>query len=256
MLTLLSPSKTLDFTTPSAVKTHTLPEFVGEAELLIAALRRLTPKKLAKLMEISDKLAAENVARYAAWSSHHTAENAKQAVLAFRGDVYDGLNVDAWKGADFTFAQKHLRILSGLYGLLRPLDLIQPYRLEMGTTLNVGRAKDLYAFWGTSVTDAINEALAEQRATTLVNLASQEYFKVVQAKSINANIVTPVFKEERNGKFTFMSFFGKKARGLMAAYIVGERLKSPEGMKKFDVDGYRYNAALSTDDTWAFTRKS
>lgn len=256
MLILLSPSKTLDFTTPPAVKTHTLPQFVDEAAQLIDKLRTLTPKKLAKLMDISDKLASENVQRYAAWQREHSAENAKQAVLAFRGDVYDGLNVDAWKPADFTFAQTHLRTLSGLYGLLRPFDWIQPYRLEMGTSLKVGRKKDLYAFWGTKVTDAVNEALAEAKARTLVNLASHEYFNVIQPEAIEAEIITPVFKEERNGKFSFMSFFGKKARGLMADYIIRQRLTLPEEMKKFDVDGYRFNAALSTEYEWAFTRKS
>lgn len=256
MLTLLSPSKTLDFTTPPAVKTHTLPQFLDEAAALIDRLRTLTPKQLGKLMDISDRLAAENVARYATWQREHTAENAKQAVLAFRGDVYDGLNVDAWKPAEFTFAQKHLRTLSGLYGVLRPLDWIQPYRLEMGTSLKVGSKKNLYAFWGTKVTDAVNAALAAAKAKALINLASHEYFDAIQPDEIKAEIITPVFKEERNGKYSFMSFFGKKARGLMADFIVRKRLTSPEGMKKFEVEGYRFNELLSTDIEWAFTRKS
>lgn len=256
MLTLLSPSKTLNFTTPPAVKAHTLPQFIDEAAELIDRLRTLTPKKLAKLMDISDKLATENVERYASWQREHTAENSKQAVLAFRGDVYAGLDVDAWKSADFAFAQKHLRTLSGVYGVLRPLDWIQPYRLEMGTELKIGRKKNLYAFWGSKVTDAVNAALADAKASTLVNLASHEYYNVIQPEAIEAEMITPVFKEERKGKFSFMSFFGKKARGLMADYIIRERLTSPEGMKKFDVEGYRFNKSLSTESEWAFTRKS
>ena len=257
MLYLLSPAKSLDYDTPLPDGLpHTTPQFVRESTDLIEVLRTHSPQSIASLMALSDKLAALNVARYQAWRPRFTAANSRQAVLAFNGDVYDGLQARSLSAKDFAWAQDHVAILSGLYGVLRPLDRMQPYRLEMGTSLKVGRKKNLYAFWGTKVTEAVNAALAEAKTCTLVNLASQEYFEVLEPEAIDAEIITPVFKEERNGKFSFMSFFGKKARGLMADYIIRERLTSPVGMKQFDREGYRFNEALSSEREWVFTRKS
>lgn len=251
---LLSPSKTLDFSPQQKIKTPTAPEFVDEAAELVGRLQKLSKKKLMDLMGVSEKLAAENYERFQKWSPEHSSGNAKPCVLAYRGDVYDGLKADAWKAADFKFAQRHLRILSGLYGVLRPLDAIQPYRLEMSTPLKVGRKKDLYAFWQDALTDAINDALANAKTATLINLASKEYFSAIDRKRLEADIVTPTFKEYKNGKYKFLSFYGKRARGLMADYVIRNKLKKPEQLKRFDQDGYRFNDDLSTGRDWVFTR--
>lgn len=256
MLMVISPAKTLDFETPSQTKTHTQPDFTDQAAELVDVLRDYTPQQIAKLMKLSDKLAGLNVARYQEWSLPFDMDNAKQALLAFKGDVYTGIAAETFKRAEFTYIQKHLRILSGLYGLLRPLDLIQPYRLEMGTSLKNPKGKDLYQFWGTTVTDAINDQLKKSKEEpVLVNLASNEYFKSVQPKNVNARVVTPIFKDEKNGQFKIISFYAKKARGLMVAYAALNKVTDVEQLKSFDLEGYQFNNAMSEGDNWVFTRE-
>ena len=256
MLIVISPAKTLDFETPSGVPTFTMPEFLDDSAELIDELRGFEPYRLSDLMGISPKLADLNSNRYHNWSLPFTADNAKQSVLAFKGDVYSGLDADSLNADDLQFAQAHLRILSGLYGVLKPLDLMQPYRLEMGTKLKNRRGKDLYDFWDDRISQALNRELAEQDNPVLINLASNEYFKSVLPRKLNARIVTPVFKEERGGQFKLISFFAKKARGLMSRYIIRNRLSDPQDLKGFDLEGYRFNASLSTQDKPTFTRRS
>ena len=255
MIFVLSPAKTLDFETPPTTRTHTQPEFLDHSAQLIALLRKLSPADVAALMDISDPLAALNVARYDAWSPPFTPANAKQAVLAFDGDVYDGLRAPDLRKADLDYAQKHLRILSGLYGLLRPLDLMQPYRLEMGTKLANPRGKDLYAFWGERQTEALNALLAKQKNKVLVNLASEEYFKSVKPKRLAGRLLTPVFEEWKGGRYKIVSFFAKKARGLMARYAIVNRIDTPEGLQAFEYEGYAFDRKASNDDTFVFRRR-
>ena len=252
MLVLLSPAKTLDFETPPVTDAHSQPEFTSEAEPLINVLREKAPQDIADLMKLSDKLAALNVARYQGWTPKHTQENARQALLAFKGDVYTGLDAETLSEADLEYAQSHLRILSGLYGLLKPLDLMQPYRLEMGTSLTTDKGKTLYAYWGATITDRLNTELGSD--DFVVNLASNEYFKSVQPKKLNGRLITPVFKDQKNGQYKIISFWAKKARGLMARYIIDKRVEQPEQLKAFDYDGYAFNEAMSEGDTWVFTR--
>ena len=254
MLIVISPAKTLDFETPPTLQAFTVPAFLDDAAELIDELRGYEPYKLGELMGISPKLAELNSNRYHAWSLPFSAANAKQAVLAFKGDVYTGLDAGNLSPDDLEYAQQHLRILSGLYGVLKPLDLMQPYRLEMGTKLGTRRGKDLYAFWDERINRALDDELAGQDNPVLVNLASHEYFKSVQADKLDAHIIAPVFKEERNGEFKLISFFAKKARGLMSRYLICNRLSDPEDLKGFDLGGYRYNAALSAPDSPVFTR--
>jgi len=254
MLAILSPAKTLDFTPPSRQLAHTIPTLLSDSEQLIDLLRTKSAAQLEKLMKISSKLAALNRNRYSDWSVPFNPQNAKQCLLAFRGDVYQGLEADTYKKADFDYAQKHLRILSGLYGILRPLDLIQAYRLEMGTSLKTKRGQNLYEFWAEQITDEINAALTAQRGQHLINLASNEYFKAIKTKSLDAEVFTPVFKDLKNGQYKIISFFAKKARGLMANDIVRNRLKHPDELRGFDSAGYAFNPDLSDDYTLTFTR--
>lgn len=254
MLLILSPSKTQAFESPFPKLACTLPELRNDSLLLVKELKKYTPAKLESLMDISPKLAALNHARYQAFTPDFTESNARPALLAFRGDVYDGLQADSFSKADIAFAQSHLRILSGLYGALRPLDLIQPYRLEMKTKLKTPRKKDLYDFWGSRITEQLNDALAASENDTLINLASEEYFKAVQPKALHGSIITPVFKEYHKGKLQIIALFAKKARGMMAHYAITQRLKTPEGLKKFTQCGYRFDSALSTEHEWIFTR--
>lgn len=256
MLIVISPAKTLDFETPPKVPTFTLPDFLDDSAELIDELRSYEPYRLGDLMGISPKLADLNSNRYHNWSLPFTAGNAKQSVLAFKGDVYAGLDADNLSADDLQFAQAHLRILSGLYGVLKPLDLMQPYRLEMGTKLKNRRGKDLYDFWDDRINKTLNHELAGQDSPVLVNLASNEYFKSVQPERLNARIVTPTFKEARNGDYKFISFTAKKARGLMSRYIIRNRLAEPDDLRGFDLEGYRYNDALSDTDSPVFTRSS
>jgi uncharacterized protein len=254
MLIVISPAKTLDFKTPARIKKFTQPQFLDDSTLLIEYLRELDPIQIGKLMSISSDLAELNHHRFMNWSTPFSCGNAKQALLAFRGDVYVGLQADTFTARDFEFAQNHLRVLSGLYGLLRPLDLIQPYRLEMGTALANARGKNLYAFWGDKITTALNANLQSDKRAILVNLASEEYFKAVHPKALAARVVTPIFKERKGGAYKVVSFFAKKARGAMSAYIVRNRLRKVDDIKSFSEDGYRYDAQLSTVDEWLFTR--
>lgn len=254
MLAVISPAKTLDFESKCPTKKHSEPDFLEQSEALINKLAKLSRPKLGELMKISEKLATENYQRFQDWHLPFTPENARAALFAFKGDVYTGFELGEYKARDFDYAQKHLRILSGLYGLLRPLDLIQPYRLEMGTRLKIGRAADLYAFWDTAIVDALNEALEKSGPKTLINLASNEYFASVKTERVDGQVITPSFKDLKNGKYKFLSFFAKKARGMMADYMIRERISNPEQLKNFDREGYAYNAELSKGDDWVFTR--
>ncbi len=255
MLFVVSPAKYLDYDTPTPVKKHTKAPLLKEAEQLIPQLKNMAPQGLSKLMGISDKLAILNYDRYQQWSLPFTAHNARQAAFAFKGDVYLGLDAYSMDEADFAFAQQHMRILSGLYGLLKPLDLIQPYRLEMGTKLKNERGKDLYEFWGDKITFEINKQLKKNKSEALINLASNEYFKAVKLKRLNVDVITPVFKDWKNGEYKMISFFAKKARGLMSAYIIKNRIETPEQIKTFDWEGYGFNKAMSESNKWVFTRK-
>ena len=255
MIIVLSPAKTLDFSTPPPIPDFSQPDFLPESQRLIERLLRLSPLQIAQLMRISDPLAVLNATRYAEWQLPFSPQNAKQAVLAFNGDVYEGFDAPSLGADDLRFAQRHLRILSGLYGLLRPLDLMQPYRLEMGTRLDNVRGKDLYAFWGERITAALNRALAVAHAPVLVNLASEEYFKSVQTGLLNATVIQPVFEEWKGGKFKILSFYAKRARGLMARYAIARRLTAPEGLKDFDAEDYAYAADASDATRWVFRRR-
>ena len=256
MLTVISPAKTLDFETAPQTKKNTQPAFLEHSAELVATMRSQSPKKLSKLMSISPKLAELNADRFQTWQPPFTPDNAKQAVLAFRGDVYLGLRAEDFTERDFTFAQKSLRILSGLYGVLKPLDLIQPYRLEMGTRIGNPGGRDLYEYWNETLTRALAEELNSHRNKTLINLASIEYFKAIKPDLLPGGVITPVFKDYKNGTYKILSFFAKKARGSMAAFIIQNRITKPADLKAFDIDGYRYNDDLSSEFDWVFTRKA
>ena len=254
MLTLLSPAKTLDFETPPVTEQATMPDRLEDSAELIDVLRPYSPDELGALMKLSPKLSELNVQRYHDWQVPFQEGDAKQAVLAFKGDVYTGLEADNMSQDELAYAQDHLRILSGLYGLLRPLDKILPYRLEMGTKLKNPRGADLYAFWGDSITETLNQLIDETKATHIVNLASNEYFKAVKHKQLKAPLITPVFKDEKNGKYKIISFYAKKARGMMAAYQIRERIESAEGLKDFTDAGYRFCEEESSAGEWVFKR--
>lgn len=255
MLILLSPAKALDYTTPPHIATHTQPAWLKQSETLIRALRKLSPADIANLMDLSDPLALLNFNRYADWKLPFTPDNAKQAVLAFDGDVYDGLAARQLGADDLDFAQKQVRILSGLYGILKPLDLMQPYRLEMGTKFANKAGKDLYTFWGERLLKAINKELAEMPRPVAVNLASEEYFKAAVGRKINGVVIQPVFEDWKNGKYKIISFYAKRARGLMTRYAVLNRLSEPEGLKEFDYDGYAFEPSASEEKRWVFRRR-
>lgn len=255
MLALISPAKTFDFDSAAPTRVASQPAFLTEAQELIDVLRPMAPHDISQLMGISDKLGVLNYDRFAQWQPPFDLSNAKQALFAFKGDVYVGLDADTLQEGDLEFAQQHLRILSGLYGLLAPLDLIQPYRLEMGTRLANPRGKDLYEFWGGRITEAINAQLNTLTDPVVVNLASNEYFKSVQKKKLAAPVITPVFKDWKTDRYKIISFYAKKARGMMSAYLLKNRLTNPEGLKAFNQDGYRYNSELSSATEWVFTRK-
>lgn len=254
MLIVISPAKTLDFESPLKTGEFTMPEFLDESAELVRELRELPPQALGRLMGVSPRLAALNAERYQAWKLPFTNRNARQAVLAFKGDVYGGLDAAGLSQDELQYAQGRLRILSGLYGVLKPLDLIQPYRLEMGTRLKTRRGDNLYDFWQERINAALNAELQQQQEPVLVNLASNEYFKAVRPKALKARIITPAFKEKKNGEYRMISFFAKKARGLMSRYIIRNRLEDPAALRGFDLEGYRYNPAVSTADGPAFTR--
>ena len=253
MLMIISPAKTLDYESPLATETHTQPDFLDDACELIDQPKELEPHQVSNLMSISDKLGQLNAERFQTWHTPFTPDNARQAVLAFKGDVYTGLDAESFSNEDFSFAQKHLRILSGLYGLLKPLDLMQPYRLEMGTRFENTRGKDLYAFWGSKITEALNQLLASDDKV-LVNLASNEYFKSVQKKHLDARLVTPQFKDWKNGQYKMISFYAKKARGLMCRYAIQNRITQADDLKGFNLDGYYFSEDQSDNNNWVFLR--
>ena len=254
MLALISPAKKLDYDTAPITDKHTLPDFLDHSQQLIEQLKSYAPHELASLMKLSDKLALLNAERYDAWQMPFSPDNAKQAVLAFQGDVYTGMDACNFSPVELDFAQQHLRILSGLYGVLRPLDLMQAYRLEMGTRLVTERGKNLYEFWGNRVTDKINAALVEQGDDIVLNLASIEYFKVIKKRYLNARLITPIFKDYKNGQYKIISFYAKKARGLMCRYMIENHITDSEQLKQFDLGGYQYNPAMSSENDWVFLR--
>jgi cytoplasmic iron level regulating protein YaaA (DUF328/UPF0246 family) len=254
MLMVISPAKTLDFETPPTTERFTQPQYLDHSQELILQLRELTPAQISELMHLSDKLAGLNAARFGSWTPAFTAKNAKQALLAFKGDVYTGLAAETLSETDLDYAQQHLRLLSGLYGLLRPLDLMQPYRLEMGTKLANARGKDLYAFWGERISEWLNEALAEQGDDVLLNLASNEYFSAVKRSALKARVIDTEFRDQKNGQYKIISFYAKKARGMMSRFVISERIDNPEHLKQFDVQGYRFDNELSKPEKLVFLR--
>lgn len=255
MLFLLSPAKSLDYERPLPEGlNHTLPPFIAQSAELIALLRQLAPHDVAALMAISDKLAQLNTARYAAWHTTFTADNARQALFAFNGDVYEGLDAYSLQADDIAWAQNHLLMLSGLYGALRPLDWMQPYRLEMGTRLVNAHGSNLYQFWGTRIAQLLNERQAPETQPVVVNLASQEYFKSVDLKHLKARVVECVFEDYKGGKYKIISFHAKRARGLMARYAIEHRLTQPQQLTAFDVDGYAYAPEVSSPQRLVFRR--
>lgn len=254
MLILLSPAKTLDFT-PQAAHAGTKPRFLTQANRLAKHAQSLTPAKLCQLMSVSPTLAATAHGYFQEWKARFDAKGTKEAVFAFRGDVYLGLDADALGESDLEFAQEHLRILSGLYGVLRPLDLIQPYRLEMGIKLAGDHGKDLHAYWRDAIAKLLTKEAKQQHDATIVNLASHEYFAVADRPALKARVVTPSFREKHNGKFMVLSFFAKKARGMMARHLIEQHADSPAAMESFRTAGYRFNAALSTENEPVFTRE-
>ena len=254
MLTVISPAKTLDFDTPPTTRKSTQPQFLQRSAELVEDARTMNPEDIRALMGVSEKIAELNHGRFMNWGVPFNLDNAKQSVLAFKGDVYTGLEAESLSSAQLAFAQKHLCILSGLYGLLRPLDLMQPYRLEMGLKFANRGGKNLYEFWGDSITTALNRQLKKSGSRALVNLASNEYYKAVQAGSLDAEVITPIFKDLKGGKYKIISFYAKKARGQMARFIIDKELNEPDGLKKFKTGGYRYNKAESTARELVFTR--
>lgn len=254
MLIVVSPAKKLDYDTPPTTERYSQPDFLDQSQLLINNLRNYSALDLAELMKLSMNLAELNFDRYHDWTPQFTADNAKPCLLAFKGDVYEGMDAGSFSEEDLDYAQSHLRILSGLYGLLKPLDLMMPYRLEMGTRLPNSRGKNLYEFWGERITDAVNAQLREQGDDILINLASNEYFKSVKPKLLQGRVINPQFKERKGDDYRMIGIFAKRARGLMSRYILRNRLRDPESIKDFNLDGYGFNELLSKGDQWVFTR--
>jgi len=255
MLIVISPAKKLDYQTPAPVSDYTRPALLNRSAELIDIMRRKDSFEIADLMKLSMKLADLNMQRYQDWHTPFTPDNARQSLFAFSGDVYQGMDAATFSADDIAFAQQHLRILSGLYGVLRPLDLIQPYRLEMGTRLATGRGRNLYQFWGDMITDSINRALTDQGDDILINLASNEYFSSIRTDNIQGRIITPVFKEYRKGVYRIISFNAKKARGLMSRFIIQHRISDAETIKTFNLDDYAYNENMSSEHAFVFTRQ-
>lgn len=254
MLILISPSKRLDMSTEFQWPNYTLPEYLSQSKQLVREAKKLKPVELAELMDINPQLAQLTWDRFQLWQANFDMQNAKQAIFAFDGDVYDGLKASEFRESDINYAQDHLRILSGLYGILRPLDLIRPYRLEMGVPFSVKNCQNLYDFWGTTLTRGIQKAIKNQEDRILINLASQEYYKAIQEKSIKARIITPAFREFHEGTYKMFSIFGKRARGMMTAWIIKNRITNPDDLIAFDLDDYQYNEKLSLPNKPVFTR--
>ncbi|MBT8434890.1 MAG: peroxide stress protein YaaA [Gammaproteobacteria bacterium] len=255
MLTVISPAKTLDFETPTAIDKFTHSSHLSQSRKLVRRLRQLSADDLSQLMQVSDNIAELNKQRFKQWRTPFKPENARQALFAFKGEVYLGLDAYSMQPDKVDFAQDHLRILSGLYGVLRPLDLIQAYRLEMGTRLDTEQGRTLYQFWDGRITKTLNQELRQSGSNTLVNLASKEYFKSIKPKLLKADVITPVFKDYTKGSYQMIGFFAKKARGMMARYLIDHRIDEPEGLKEFNREGYAFNAALSASHEWVFTRR-
>lgn len=255
MLFVISPAKALDYETPPHVKTHTQPLFVPQASELIDVLKAKSPQEVASLMDLSDQLAGLNVARYQAWAPTFSARNSKQAVLAFDGDVYGGLDARSLPAEDLDWLQQHLCILSGLYGVLRPLDWMQPYRLEMGTRLATAKGRNLYQFWGSQIADYLNQRAAADRTPVVVNLASEEYFKAVDLKALKPRVVSCVFEERKGDGYKIISFMAKRARGLRVRYATAIRAEHVEQLQGFDLEGYRYVPSVSSPDRLVFRRE-
>jgi uncharacterized protein len=254
MIHILSPAKTLDYKNTIKTTRFSQPELLNESKILIGELKKYNPKDLEKLMDINSELAVLNFERNLSWRIPFTIDNAKQAIAVFKGQVFIGLQANTLSEDDLLFAQDHMFILSGLYGTLRPLDIIQPYRLEMGTDLVNPRGKNLYQFWGTKLTEIINAELSKHKQKVLINLASNEYFKAINPKQIQGNIITPVFKEAKGNGFKQVTIYAKTARGYMSRFIIQNRIENPEDIKAFDTDGYLFNSDLSTEKEWVFTR--
>jgi cytoplasmic iron level regulating protein YaaA (DUF328/UPF0246 family) len=254
MLFLLSPAKTLDYESPLPPVQTSAPQFVAQSADLINTLKKKSPKQIAALMDLSAPLAQLNADRFKAWSPAFTQDNARPPVLAFNGDVYEGLDAKSLKPQDLQWAQDHVAILSGLYGVLKPLDLMQPYRLEMGTALKHGKAHNLYQFWGSQLALHLNAQLAKEKDPVIVNLASQEYFKAVDRKMLQAKVIECVFQDHKNGQYKIISFFAKRARGLMARFAIQHQLKTPQALQKFNLEGYAFAPSVSSDDTLVFRR--
>ncbi len=255
MLIVISPAKTLDFESAMPTDEFTLPQLLDQSQLLINRLKDLSSLDLSELMHISSKIAELNFDRNHAWHTPFTPENARQALFAFKGDVYTGLDAYSMNAQNITFAQRHLCMLSGLYGVLKPLDLMQAYRLEMGSRLSNLRGKNLYEFWDERITQVINDTLKQNQSKTLLNLASNEYFKAIKSKKVNADIITPAFKDYKNGDYKMIGFYAKKARGLMARYIIDNEITDVNEIKQFNAEGYQFHPAFSEGNTWVFTRR-
>lgn len=254
MIAIISPAKRLDLKSEPTVSTCTIPEDLERSEQLISKLRNTSGKKIKELMGLSNDLTQLNVERYASWTPEMTSENARQAIFTFDGEVYRGIDVPNLSEKDLNYAQDHLSILSGLHGVLRPLDLIKPYRLEMGTKLPIRRKKNLYEFWGDSITDRLNAQLAQSKSEVMVNLASSEYFKAINFKKLNARVIEPVFMDLKNGQYKVLFAYAKLARGYMTGYIMRNQLSDPEDLKNFAMEGYRFSESMSEGDKWVFTR--
>lgn len=254
MISVISPAKTLDFESPVNTNAYTQPDFVDESGKIMVKLKKTSKKKIAALMDISKNLVELNYDRYQDWKPEFDVESSKQALLAFKGDVYLGLDADTLSNSDLDFAQEHLRILSGLHGILKPLDLIRPYRLEMGTDLKVGRRNNLYEFWKDKLYKNLNEVIEESGSAELLNLASNEYFNAIDTKKVKAKIVKADFKDNKNGEYKVLSFFAKKARGFMSRFIIDNKINSLEEIKSFDKEGYYYSEKDSTDEKFVFLR--
>lgn len=256
MLFLLSPAKTLDERTTPPTNEFTQPKLLSQSQILIDELQKLAPQDIAKLMKVSDKIAHLNMERFSSFAPPFNLHNAKQAIFLFKGDVYEGINAYHLDLPQIHYLQNHLGILSGLYGLLKPLDLIHPYRLEMGTKLQNIRGKDLYIFWHNTLTEAVNQYLNTNHSTCLVNLASNEYFKSIQPKKLSAKIITPIFKDKKNDRYKIISFYAKRARGLMTRFATLNHIQNPEDLKQFESEGYYYSKQHSNEKEWIFLRDS
>jgi cytoplasmic iron level regulating protein YaaA (DUF328/UPF0246 family) len=254
MIVILSPAKTLNFKTDSPIQKYSKPLFIKQAEKLVDVLKNYSPSNLMELMGISNGLAELNYLRFQRWEPEHRTDNSKQAIFAFNGEVYNGLQANTLDTEQLLFAQKHIRLLSGLYGVLCPLDLIQPYRLEMGTHLSFSNYKNLYQFWNGTINNFLNNEIDTHKSKTIINLASYEYAKSVRLKAINGKVVTPVFKEYKRNQYQVITVYAKKARGLMTRFIIENKIESPANIKHFDIEGYAFTESLSNESEWVFTR--